>query len=110
MQRREQREEHERGSAVLGLSFALAMLLITSWLLVGVADRVVTRGRAQSAADAAALAGVAEGEARAATVAERNGATLVSFSGDANEVVVVVSIEGIRAVARAERRLVPPDG
>lgn len=103
------RRDHERGSAIVGLSLALAVLLIVTWLLVAVADRVVTRTRAQSAADAAALAGVADGESTAANVAERNGATLISFVGVENDVVVVVAIDGVRATARAERRLVPPD-
>ncbi len=94
---------------MLSVSIALTMLLIVTWLLVGVTDRVVTRSQAQSAADAAALAGVADGERAAAEVAERNGAMLTSFVGDGEAVFVTVSIDGVRATARAERRLVPPD-
>ncbi len=59
------------------------------------------RGAAQSAADAAALAGAAEGERAARSVAEANGARVLTYRTLDADVVVTVSRRGIRATARA---------
>lgn len=63
--------------------------------------------RAATAADAAALAGVAEGKVGAADVASRNGARLVSFTDLGTDVMVVVQVGQARAAARART---VPDG
>jgi capsid protein len=57
--------------------------------------------RAQTAADAAALAGAADGEAGARSLARANGARLVSFRIDGHEVEVIVTIGKSTARARA---------
>ncbi len=98
----------ERGAVMPLVAFVLAMVLVATWLLVGISDRAIDRTRAQSAADAAALAGVAEGESAASAVAQRNGAALTSFVREGDEVLVTVVVDGVEAVARAERRLTPP--
>ncbi len=93
----------ERGQAVPLLAATVA---ITGLALVGLATLgrgAVTAARARTAADAAALGGVADGEAGARRLAAANGATLVSFarSGRDGGVVVVVRVGRAVATARA---------
>ncbi len=102
-------DSNERGAALPLVALALALMLSSVWIIAGVAERAVDRAQAQSAADAAALAGVADGEGAARRVAGSNDATLVSFAQEGNEVVVTVVHDGVRAIARAERVLRPPD-
>ena len=96
-------------AAVAGLTLLLGLALGTGAVDVG--DAASTRARAQTAADAAALAAVAEsspsGEGRpteaAADYAERNGARLVKCYCDvgATAMQVLVSVDGVLAEARA---------
>ncbi len=101
------REERgrERGSILPLMAFSLAFLFVSVALVAGVADRAARRAQAQSAADAASLAGVADGRAAAVRLASANNATLVAFDSGENEVSVVVEFDGIRATATAERHL-----
>jgi hypothetical protein len=62
---------------------------------------VVTASRASSAADAAALAGAADGRQAAERVAAANGGALVTFEAEGREVQVTVRVGGAEAVARA---------
>ncbi|MEZ5376691.1 MAG: hypothetical protein R2733_09295 [Acidimicrobiales bacterium] len=88
------------------IGFAGAFIVIAALLVGGVTGRVIDRSRAQAAADAAALAGVAEGRAAAAAMALANDAVLTGFAATDNEVTVEVrSAEGTVAEATAERRL-----
>ncbi len=88
-----------------------ALLLVPMGLL---ARAVIERAEAQSAADAAALAGAAarpgEGEADARSIAAANGARVVAYRSDGGTVEVTVVVGNRRATARAERRevIVPP--
>jgi hypothetical protein len=82
---------------------------LTAVLVLGLAHmgRVVAdRAQARTAADAAALAGAAEGEGTARSLASANGAELTRFETDGDEVTVEVVVEGVRAHARARRRVV----
>lgn len=86
------------------------VLLLAALLLVPMAllaRATIERAEAQSAADAAALAGALAGEAEARAVAGENGARVARYAqrGDVVEVVVVVG--GRRATARALREEVP---
>lgn len=63
----------------------------------------VEAAQVRTAADAAALAGAAEGEAAAREVAEDNGAELLSFTGEGLEVQVRARLGDAEAVARAVR-------
>lgn len=90
-------------SAVLLL---VASAAITVALLVAIArvgGVAVDRGRAQTAADAAALAGLTGGRAAAIALASANGATLVGWSRDParHEVIVTVRVGDTSATARA---------
>jgi hypothetical protein len=63
----------------------------------------VHRAQARTAADAAALAGAAEGRDAAALVAQANGAVLEAFAVDGVDVQVRVRVGSTHASARARR-------
>lgn len=72
--------------------------------LAEVGSAMIDRQRAQTAADAAALAGVRGGHSAAAAFAHRNGGTLLQFSRSGSSTVVVTVVVGVgsaRARARA---------
>lgn len=96
----------ERGSALPLIALSLSLVIALLLMLAMIADRALDRAQAQSAADAAALAGVADGEGGARSLANQNGAELVSFESRGNSVVVEVEFDGVRAVADAQRSLV----
>lgn len=94
-------ERTDRGQAV---PLAAAMVAVVAIALVGLvpAGRAVAdRARARTAADAAALAGAAEGEQAARDLADVNGAELVDFARSGDEVVVRVRVGAVGASARA---------
>lgn len=83
-----------------------ASLAVVLGLTVGVARlgrAVVDAARAQTAADAAALAALEGGETQARRTAERNGAVVVVCRCGGDPVEVVVSIGSAEATARASR-------
>jgi D-alanyl-D-alanine carboxypeptidase-like protein/putative Flp pilus-assembly TadE/G-like protein len=87
---------------------AAVALVGTMLLALGPMGRAVgQRTQARNAADAAALAGAAEGEPSAREVARENHAELVRFEEVGDSVVVEVEIDGITAFARARARQVP---
>lgn len=85
-------------------AFVLAIVMLIGLLVVRLGLQVDRRARAQSAADAAALAGATEGEDVAGSVTEANGAVLESFIVQGSEVEVVVRLGDERATARARRQ------
>ena len=80
------------------------MLMAT--VIVTVGSEASSRGQAQSAADAVALAGAAGGIGEAERMALKYGADLLVFSIDGSTVSVVLLLDGIRSSAYAERHLV----
>jgi hypothetical protein len=104
----------EAGDAgqVLPLAAALMVLVVTALVaLVPAVEALTARARASTAADAAALAGAAEGEAAARQLAAANGAELVEFRREGEEVVVRVRVGAVEAEARARgHRAVPVVG
>lgn len=83
-----------------------ALAVIAGVLVLGLAALgadVVDAGRARSAADAAALAGVHGGRAAADALAGRNGATLTTWRRVGDDVVVTVRVGDATATARATR-------
>ena len=91
----------DRGQAVVLL---LIVVVMAALAVVGTGRfsvRVIDRGRAQTAADAAALAAVAGGRIAAGRLAVDNGARLVSFAEADGAITVVVDVAGQRATARA---------
>lgn len=111
-----------RGSRGQATPLWAIVLVLVALLLVPVAllaRATIERAEAQSAADAAALAGAlatdGSGEADARAIADRNGARLESYRrvGDTIEVTVVVggrraSARAVREVVRTQRALAPP--
>jgi outer membrane lipoprotein SlyB len=91
----------ERGSFLPLMALGLAMVVLAALLLGAFGRATADRARAQTAADAAALAGVVEGEAAAAELARANGGELVSFRVDDGDTVVEVRVGGSVARARA---------
>jgi outer membrane lipoprotein SlyB len=94
---------------VVPLAAALVGLTVAALLaLVPLANALGERARARTAADAAALAGVVEGEGAAKALALANGGELRSFTRSGDEVVVRVVVGDAEASARARARVVSP--
>lgn len=96
----------ERGSALPLVALSLAFLVVMAMLLTLLTGRVHDQQQAQTAADAAALAGAAAGEHAARSLAEQNGAALVSFRAEDLTVSVTVEVRGVEAVASARLSVV----
>lgn len=94
----------DSGQIVPLVAFVLLVVMVVGLLVVRLGLQVDRRARAQSAADAAAIAGATEGEDVAGSITEANGATLESFVVRGSEVEVVVRLGDERATARARRR------
>ncbi|MFN3257997.1 MAG: pilus assembly protein TadG-related protein [Ilumatobacter sp.] len=90
-------------AAIVVVAVAAALLVAILLALVDVGRGVTDRARAQTAADAAALASLDGGEVEAARFAAHHGATLVSWRAGpgADEVTVVVRFGEATATARA---------
>jgi len=94
----------DRGQAtLLVLIVATALCVSMATALVGFGGRLIDRTRAQTAADAAALASLTGGSSAAHTLAQRHGATLVEFSRGpgVGQVTVVVRLGDATATAAA---------
>ncbi len=98
----------ERGQALPLVLVALVLAGAVLLAVGGLADRAIADARARTAADAAALAGAAEGEVAARVVAEDNGAIVVGWAEAGGQVRVEVEVHGRHAVAAAERTGPPP--
>jgi hypothetical protein len=83
---------------VAGLVAVAAVLVLGAGVLAG---DVVDAGRARSAADAAALAGVHGGRRAASHLAAMNDARLIGWEQQGDSVVVTVRVGDAVAVARA---------
>lgn len=83
----------------------MAVVVVSAALVaVGLAQAgavVVDRQRAQTAADAAALAGLSGGRVAAQQLAASNGAALLSYDQHGFDVTVVVRVGQVSARARA---------
>ncbi len=79
----------------------VALCCVALLALVPVAGALDDRARASTAADAAALAGAADGERAAHQVARANGADLLEIERTGDEVVVQVRVGDVEAYARA---------
>jgi hypothetical protein len=91
------------------MPLVMAILAVLVLVLLGVARLGAAandRARARIAADAAALAGAAEGRNAAAVLAARNGGRLVGFRAVGMDTIVTVVVRHMRATARA--RAGPP--
>jgi Flp pilus assembly protein TadG len=98
----------ERGSVTVLVAVLLTLVAALCVSLSNLGAAAGDRARAQSAADAAALAGVAEGREAAERLAARNGAVLVDYREDEATVDVRVEVHGANAQASARRHDPPP--
>lgn len=93
---------NDRGQAsVLVVLVSLAMFVAVSAATVTLGGRVLDRRRAQTVADAAALAALGGGRAAADTIAHRHDADMVSFRADGERVTVWVRVGSATASAAA---------
>ena len=105
---RPQNVMREDGSVVL---IAAASVVLCGVLALGIGKlggAAALRAQARTAADAAALAGAAEGKVAAADLAAANGARLTGYADIGDDVVVKVNLDGVDAIARARREWDPP--
>ena len=93
----------EKGSTVPLLAVLVLMAGGAIVLLGRIGGAAVDRASARTAADAAALAGAAEGRAAAASVATADGGRIESYRELGAETEVRVSVGRATAVARARR-------
>jgi len=103
------RRDRRDGGQVVPL--VLAVMVVVGAVMIALTHLGATatqRARAQTAADAAALAGAAEGRSAAEKLANANGARLVSYRDVGSDVIVTVAVEDVPATARA--RAGPSDG
>jgi hypothetical protein len=98
----------DRGQAAISVVIVVAALCAAvAWSLVDVADRSIERTRAQTAADAVALAAVEGGRMAAERLARRHGAEIDTWirepapDGVSTAVTVVVVLGDATATARA---------
>jgi len=100
--RRELAPEPDRGQAAVLIVTVLAVLLVVFVLAIAAMGRItIDRTRAQTAADAAALASLDGGASEATELAARHGAEVVSWTQNDFEVTVVVRLADVTATARA---------
>lgn len=97
--------QSEAGVMVAAFGLWLVVAVVSCLLIVGVAGRASQRTAAQSAADAVALAGAAEGRSEAEEIAAANDAILLEFDQDGSVVTVRIERAGVHAEARAEKQI-----
>jgi hypothetical protein len=103
-----------RGRGEAGQALPLVLVIVAAaagaMLLVGaLGGRALQGAQAQTAADAAALAGAAEGPEAARELAGLNGSVATDVAGGVGEVTVTARVGAVGADARAEQ-LLPPGG
>lgn len=93
----------DRGQAMPLVLAVVALAVVVLLALVPLARATRQRAQANTAADAAALAGAAEGEDAAREVAEANGARLTDWHAEGSDVWVRVALGDATAQAKAHR-------
>lgn len=83
----------DRGQAIGLVLISIVLIAAAAMGMVAVSRHVTERGAAQTAADAAALAGVDGGSGASAEAARRNGARLISFERGGDDQGFVVTVE-----------------
>lgn len=96
----------DRGQVLPWMMMIVAAAMAVVVVAVRLATVVDDAAQARTAADAAALAGAAEGEPAARDLAERNGAELLSFERTWRGVRVEVRVGDVRARAEASASMV----
>ena len=94
-------DERERGSLLPLLAMILLMATSLALAVGRLGEAAVARAQARTAADAAALAGAAQGRTAAVDTARDNGARVLGYRDLGREVEVTVEWGAARARARA---------
>ena len=102
------RRDDERGQALPLVLVIMAAAMGTALLLGELGSRALAESRAQTAADAAALAGAAEGPHAVAALARLNGSAVTDVEGTVGDATVTVRVGEADAIARAQAP--PPAG
>jgi len=97
------RAQSDRGQLLPLYALVVVVACVAMLLVVRLGVTASHRAHARTAADAAALAGAAEGRDAAEQVAAANGAVLESFEVDGDDVEVRVRVDTSHARARARR-------
>lgn len=97
------REAGDPGQATPLMAAALGLVVVMVLAAAPMGRVLADRAQARTAADAAALAGAAQGERAARDLARANGAELVSFTSDQGEVIAEVKVGDVAARSRARR-------
>lgn len=104
--------KHERGTVTVLMAGVMMLAAAMMWGAAQFGGAMVERSQAQTAADAAALAGAVNGEQAAYNLAAANAAAVVSFSLVASETGtdarVTVIVGDAQASADAHYELPPP--
>ncbi|MBU3700896.1 MAG: helicase/secretion neighborhood TadE-like protein [Acidimicrobiia bacterium] len=95
--------DDQRGQVLPFLALVMVVAIAVAITVVRLGGQIDHRARAQTAADAVALAGAGGGEDAARIIATHNGAQIESFVFRDGEVEVVVRVADRRASARARR-------
>lgn len=98
----------ESGQAMVPMLVVMLFAVAMALAVVSVGDVVVDRARAQTAADAAALAGAADGVDAAERIAGLNDAELREWADRDGIVIVVVTVGSAQATAAADRSAAIP--
>ena len=93
----------EQGQALPLVAVMVALTALVALGLGRVGSVVVARAEAQTAADAAALAGAAHGRSAAEALSAANAGRLASWRAAGRDVEVTVTVRGETARARARR-------
>jgi len=103
MRIRRSRSIDDRGQAAVLVIISTTLFVLMMTALLSLGSQALDRARAQTAADAAALASLDGGHVRAETIAHRHGAKVVSWQRGPgpDEVTVVVRVGESTATARA---------
>lgn len=91
------------GQTTVLVAAGLVLAAVVLLAVVAAGSLVVDGARARTAADAAALAGAAEGREAAGALARANDGRLVAYRSDGPEVTVTVVVGRARATARARQ-------
>ena len=95
------RSRNDHGSALVPICLMLTLVASISLALAHAGARLIDHARAQTAADAAALAGASGGPAAARRVASRNGAIVVALAETGTRLQVTVRVGTMSASATA---------
>ncbi|MBU3704930.1 MAG: hypothetical protein FGM42_11275 [Ilumatobacteraceae bacterium] len=102
-----QRRVRDDGQAGILCLAVIAVLLIATQQMARLGGMVADAARAQSVADAVAVAAVESGEAIATRIALRNDAEVVSIVERSGAIEVVVNVDGVLGRARASNTDLP---